>query len=227
MKQRILLYLIVPCLFVSTVAFGQLKGGFQLSYLGFTSLQMKKAYKGAIGGSFGYYEWSGNYIGHEYLFGFIASIGKPAIIDKSWTIDQNRLVLMSFAFSYSFLWRFTGANPLKEFTPYFGAGGGIIIGSEKIYALASRTIDDEDEEINEYSDALRGVFVCHVQCGSIFRIWKETYIKPEVRFMFSGKSAYGDWKDEDRERLNAGLYKIMSRPDFQFTGYNISMTILF
>lgn len=111
----------------------------------------------------------------------------------------------------------TGSNPENKITLFLGIGADFIFGIENIKAEVSYSSGFSSYEIKERSSGLRGVAGLHFLGGMIIQVKEKIHLLIETKFMYTSKSGYSDLTTAP-ELLNEEIYKIMSRPDYQFTG---------
>ena len=154
--------------------------------------------------------------------GILAANGDP-ILDPSWTVNKSELGTLVFPIEGAFLYGLTNKEEDRFFAPYVGIGAGGFVGFERtsvdsMYHAPEGSFDWND---TRFRYTLGG----HVLLGTSVRITGKVQGLLEIRWTQSGKGSVVEqtFSPQDIAEGWLELSRAVKRPDFNFTGWSVSL----
>jgi hypothetical protein len=190
----------------------------------FTGDEMKNAY----GQMYGIYIQAGEQFasgaGWRFESGLLIAVGDPLFPDPTWNVDldSSSMEMMVIPLGGSFLYEFSGSGPERTFAPYLGLGLDGYFGFERTSVKISRFPEGKfDWNDTKY----RYTWTGHALAGATIRLTEKVRGLVEIRWT-QGMDGSDVDQSFSEEELNEGwreVAKAVQRPDFNFTGWSVSI----
>ena len=188
----------------------------------FTGDEMKDAY----GQMYGIYIQGGQQFasgaGWRVEAGLFVVVGDPAFPDSTWEVGSSSMEMAVIPLGGSFLYEFSRGESGRAFVPYVGLGLDWYLGFERTSVEISRFPEGEFE----WNDTqYRHTFGGHALVGGTIRLTEKVRGLVEIRWTQGMEGSDVDHSLSE-EQVNEGwleVIKAVQRPDFDFTGWSVSI----
>jgi hypothetical protein len=190
----------------------------------FTGNEMKDAY----GQMFGAYARGGQQFasgaGWRVEGGLMIAVGDPLFPDSTWEVDldSTSMEMMVVPLGASFVYEFSGSGSERRLMPYIGLGLDGYFGFERTSVKISRFPEGKfDWNDTRYRYAWAG----HVLLGTTIGLTEKVRGLVEIRWT-QGLDGSDVEQSFSEEEINEGWGKVaeaVQRPDFNFTGWSVSV----
>lgn len=190
---------------------------------------MNETYQAFYGGNYGIGTWqlgdkARGRVGLRGDVGLMLGVGKPIVLDDTWTINSSELQALVAPVSTSLLYRFVGEKEHGFLSPYVGIGIGGIFGFERIAVDVSRV---PEGQFDWHDTKFRASFEGHALLGVLMGTGDGIRGVLEVEWIQGGK---GSLKSPSltEEELAEGWGEVVEDfqgPGFSFTGVSVSLGV--
>jgi len=188
----------------------------------FTGDAMKDAY----GQMYGIYIQVGQQFasgaGFRLESGLFAAVGDPLFPDSTWEVGRSSMEMAVIPLGGSLMYQFSGSDSGRAFVPFVGLGLDGYFGFERTSVNISRFPEGEyDWNDTQY----RYTWCGHALVGATIRLTEKVRGLVEIRWT-QGKEGSDVEHSFSEERINEGwleVVKAVQRPDFNFTGWSVSI----
>jgi hypothetical protein len=155
--------------------------------------------------------------------GYLYREGEPVLLPTEWNVLSTALSMWSVPISINYLHFIRSYRKPRTVSPYIGLGLGTYVGGEKIGAYATTLLKQWDG----WTWGVRGSMIGNAFIGAHITPWRDFDAVVEVRWIQSGRGGNVDLvDDEDEAKFDAYLYPLVQRSGYDFTGWSISIGIV-
>jgi hypothetical protein len=190
----------------------------------FTGDEMKDAYGQMFGACIRGGERYASGAGWRIEGGLMIAVGDPLFPDSTWDVDTDStsMEMMVIPLGGSFVYEFSRSGIERAVAPYVGLGLDGYFGFERTSVKISRFPEGEfDWNDTQYRYAWSG----HAFVGATIKLTEKVRGLLEIRWT-QGMDGSDVEQSFSEEELNEGwgeVAKAVQRPDFNFTGWSVSI----
>ena len=201
---------------------GKTLTGVRFVYHSFTSQQMEDCYEDAPYLMADILHLRGRH-GLSLEIGYLYRKGEPTLLPTEWNVLSTSLSMWAVPVSVNYLHFIREHRKDRTVSPYAGLGLGAYVGGEKIGAFATTLLKQWDG----WTWGFRGSMIGNAFIGAHITPWSGFDAVVEVRWIQSGRGGNADLvESEDEEKFDAYLYPLVQRSSYDFTGWSVSVGIL-
>jgi len=188
----------------------------------FTGDEMKDTY----GQMYGMYIQGGGHFGSGGIFwvetGLFIGVGDPILPDTTWEVSASSMEMAVIPIGGNILYEFSGPESSRAVAPYIGLGLDGYFGFERTSVSMSRVPEgDFDWNDTQYRYTWAGQAIV----GATIKLTDKVRGVVEVRWTqgVDGSDVEHSFSEEEINQGWLEVEKAVQRPDFNFTGWSVSI----